>query len=129
MPEYFRWDAIQGGACHNARFDMEAFGRWVLPFLCIARLAQALLINTPLMLKARLRDNRGEALGRKTRLWRAWGYTRMTLAALLPHIFPEKRFLEALAFRNSRLLETYGTLEYGAAGTGPVCESKWSTKE
>jgi GT2 family glycosyltransferase/peptidoglycan/xylan/chitin deacetylase (PgdA/CDA1 family) len=128
MPEYFRWDAIQGGACHNARFDMGAYGGRVLPFFCIARLAQALLVNAPLMLKARLRGNMGEALGRKTRLWRAWGYTRMTLAVLLPHIFPEKRFLEALAFRNSRLLETFGTLESGATETGPASDPMCTAK-
>jgi glycosyltransferase involved in cell wall biosynthesis len=124
MPEYFRWDAIQGGACHNARFDMETYGRWFLPFLCSARLVQALLINTPLMLKARLQGNHGEALGRKTRLWRVWGYARMTLSVLLPRIFSEKRFLEALAFRNSRQLETVGKLEPAVAETAPVAGAK-----
>jgi glycosyltransferase involved in cell wall biosynthesis len=126
-PEYFRWDAIQGGACHNARIDMEAYGLWVLPFFCGARLAQALLINAPLMLKARLQGKPGEALGRKTRLWRAWGYLRMTLAVLFPRIFPEKRFLEALAFRNSRLIETFGTLESEGAEAALNSENNCKT--
>lgn len=128
-PEYFRWDALQGGAYHNARFDKEAYGRWALPFFCGARLAQALLINAPLMLKARLQGDRGEALGRQTRIWRAWGYTRMTLAVIFPAIFPEKRFVEALAFRNSRLLETCGTLDPAVADINQVSNKRCAVEE
>ena len=78
-PAYFRWNALASGAEHCAKFDLEHHGRLGLLARCIARLGQAAAINVPRYAAAKLIGDAGEAMGRRTLLWRCEGYTRRTL--------------------------------------------------
>jgi hypothetical protein len=100
--EYFRWDALSGGACYAELFDHKQRGAFGLAGLCALRVAHALCVNVPLMVLARMRGDEGEALGRRTLLWRAEGYTRRTLTILAPRWFPQRAFYESLDFRRGR---------------------------
>ena len=102
-PEYFRWDALASGAQHCAHFDYQQKGRIGLLLRCTARLAQAALINLPLLVVAKLVKDEGEVLGRKTLLWRAEGYLRKTLSILAPRLFPQSGFYKSLEFRQGRI--------------------------
>lgn len=102
-PEYFHWDALQG-AENTAKHHFNRVGRIGLVFLCLARIAQALLIHVPLWAWACLRRDPGEILGRKTRLWRTEGYTRTTLALVAPRLFPQRQFFANLDMRVGRTI-------------------------
>ena len=97
--EYFRWDALSGGAEHAVYFDYQKRGTAALLALCLARIALALLVHLPLLFVAWLRCDPGGVLGRRARLWRIEGYLRKTLALLAPRLFPQQRFFESLKFR------------------------------
>jgi len=101
-PEYFRWDALASGAQLTAHLDYQHKGLAGLLLRCIARIAQAALVNLPLMVVAWLVEDQAEVLGRKTLLWRAEGYLRKTLTILAPRLFPQRRFYESLEFRQRR---------------------------
>ncbi len=97
-PEYFKWDALQGHE-NIARIDHKSKGTVSLLLICTARLGQALLVNGPLWLWARVRGDGRDMQARLIRLWRAEAYIRRTLSLLAPRLFPQKAFLESLNFR------------------------------
>ena len=102
-PEYFRWDAQQGCdslACHDLKYK----GRVKLVFICFARIAQALLQLLPGLAWARLRNNEGDILDYKVRLWRTVGYVRRTLALLAPRWFSQEHYFDYLKFRKGRTI-------------------------
>ena len=74
--------------------------------VCVARIGQALLVNTPCLLLAYLKGNMVEILDRKCLLWRAQGYTRKCLFFISPKFFPQKRFFSALDYRVNRRYDT-----------------------
>jgi len=96
--EYFKWDALQG---HDniACIDHKSKSRLALLAICVGRLGQALLVNLPLCLWARVRGNARDVLSRQIRLWRAEAYIRRTLSLLAPRLFPQTAFIESLNFR------------------------------
>jgi glycosyltransferase involved in cell wall biosynthesis len=99
--EYFRWDALQGGD-NIATHDFRRCGRARMVPLGIARAGQAALVHLPLLILGWIRRDPGAVLGRRTRLWRAEGYLRKTLALLAPRVFPQHRFFKSLEFRSGR---------------------------
>ena len=101
-PAYLQWSALASGAEHLARFDLENHGRLGLVVRCVARLGQAGLVNGPLWLLARVRNDEGGALGRRALLSRCEGYTRRTLRELLPSVFPQRAFFASLNMSEGR---------------------------
>jgi hypothetical protein len=102
-PEYFRWDAQQGCdalACHDCKYR----GRGMLVAYCLGRIGQGLLVLLPGLIWAWLRNNRGEVLDNKVRLWRISGYTRRTLALLAPRLFSQEDYFNYLKFRKGRTI-------------------------
>jgi hypothetical protein len=102
-PEYFRWDAQQGCdalACHDCKYR----GRGMLVLFCLGRIAQGLLVLLPGLVWAWLRNNRGEILDHKVRLWRISGYARRTLALLAPRWFSQESYFAYLKFRKGRTI-------------------------
>ena len=99
--EYFRWDALQGGD-NIATHDFRRSSRARMVLLSIARAGQAALVHLPLLIRGWMRRTPGAVLGRKTRLWRAEGYLRKTLALLAPRAFPQSKFFKSLEFRSGR---------------------------
>ena len=99
-PAYFRWNALASGAEHCARFDLDHHGRSGLLVRCLARLGQAAAINLPRYAAAKLTGNVGEAMGRRTLLWRCEGYTRRTIAELLG--LKQSAFFHSLDMRAGR---------------------------
>ncbi|HEX3724969.1 MAG TPA: glycosyltransferase family A protein, partial [Pirellulales bacterium] len=101
--EYFRWDAQQG--CNAfAGLDLKYKGRPWLVLRCIARIAHALVVVVPKLAWSWLRQDTGEILGQKVRLWRTEGYARGTLALLAPGWFPQQRYFANLEFRRGRIV-------------------------
>ena len=100
--DYLRLDALSGGADHAEHLDFERHGLRRLLGRGLARIVQALLIHGPLMLGAWLRHDRGRALGRRVRLWRAEGYLRKCMAIAAPRLFPQQRFFDSLSFHHGR---------------------------
>lgn len=101
-PEYLRWDALSGGAGHAAHFDHLKRGFPTLLRNCLLRAVQTVVWQMPLYLSARWQGDEGQALGRRTRIWRNEGYLRKTLAVCLPSLFPQTAFFESLEFRHGR---------------------------
>lgn len=98
---YFRWVSRRWGV-NFARIDYKARGPLVTWILAKVRIAQALLVNMPLLLLARLRGDRAAALDRRCLVWRAEGYVRKAVQLIAPRLFPQRDFLEQLAFRKER---------------------------
>lgn len=107
--EYFRWDALSGGAGHAAHFDYSEKGVVRLCTLCAARVAKAALVHLPLYLAARLRGEQWIALGHRTQLWRTEGYLRKTLSVLAPRCFAQRDFFASLEFRHGRTIAAGAT--------------------
>jgi succinoglycan biosynthesis protein ExoM len=101
--EYLRWDARQGCSAF-AGLDCKFKGRLRLATLCAARIAHALLVVLPLLAWGWIRQDPGEVLGQKVRLWRTEGYVRGTLALLAPAWFPQQRYFADLEFRRGRVV-------------------------
>ncbi len=86
-------------------FAFRDFGEWGLArtvITCLARIAQAASVNVPLMLIAYISGDRGEVLGRKCRLLRAWGYIRETLYLISPQLFSQKSYFSRLDMRREQ---------------------------
>jgi succinoglycan biosynthesis protein ExoM len=105
--EYIRWDARQGCSAF-AGLDCKFKGRAMLVALCVARMVHALLVVIPRLAWGWLRNDPGEVLGQKVRLWRTEGYIRSTLANLAPRWFPQRRFFADLEFRRGRVVGQTG---------------------
>ena len=101
-PAFFRWDALSGGAAHAAYFDQREKGVRGLLWTSLLRMTHGVVCVTPAYLWARLLRDDGNALGRRTQLWRTEGYIRRTLSVLAPKIFAQTAFFESLEFRNGR---------------------------
>ena len=99
--EYFRLVSYRLGY-NFAYIDNKQLGRVKLIMACIARIGQALLINSPRLLWAYLWGDGAEVLGRKCLLWRVVAYTRETLFLLAPRVFTQKHFFCRLEFRRER---------------------------
>lgn len=98
---YFRWASLRVGIA-LAEVDCRLRGKGMLVFRCVARIGQALLVNVPLYVVARLTGNHGELMERKCVLWRAHAYTRETLLLLAPDVFSQRKFFDGLTFRAER---------------------------
>ena len=70
-PEHFRWDGEQG-ADTTAFLDCKRKGRGRLAILCLARIAQSLLVLLPGLARARLTKNAAEALDYKVASGGTW---------------------------------------------------------
>ncbi len=99
-PAYFRWVSLRWGN-QFARFDIKR-GKACLAAGAVARLGQALLVNVPKLLAARLKGDAAAALDAQCLLWRALGYVRTAFALMAPRVFPQRRFLAELEFRSER---------------------------
>ena len=97
-PARLRRDAVSGGAETAGRIDYPQGGLTRLVVGCAGRLAQAALLHLPLLAIAWLQHDRGEVLGRLTRLWRTEGYFRRTAAIVARCRLPSRR-IPALTFR------------------------------
>jgi glycosyltransferase involved in cell wall biosynthesis len=102
-PEYFRWDGQQG-ADTSACLDCKFKGRFRLVLLCLARIAQSLLVLLPGLAWARLTNDEAQVLDGKVRLWRNMGYVRRTLKLLAPRCFPQRQYFDYLMFRKGRTI-------------------------
>jgi hypothetical protein len=95
---YLSWRSIRRGD----NFAYRDFREWGLPrtlIACLARIAQASLINFPLMLLAYVLGNRAEVIGRKCLLLRAWGYLRQSLYLVSPRLFSQETYFSELSMR------------------------------
>lgn len=100
-PAYFRWVCLRKGS-NIPLLDRKRAGSGMTLLFCIARIAQALLINMPNLFIAYMKRNRSEILDCKCLLWRAAGYLRKTLHLFVPRIFSQKRFFSLVEFRRER---------------------------
>ena len=112
-PEYFRWDAQQG-ADTSACLDCKFKGRFQLVLLCLARIAQSLLVLLPGLAWAQLINDEAQVLDCKVRLWRNMGYVRRTLKLLAPRCFPQRQYFNYLMFRKGRTIGQHAA-QAGAA--------------
>ena len=106
--EFFRWNSLRCGI-NFAGMDHKYCGPGKTMASGLARLAQALLINTPLLIYRRWSGDEVEAFGVKCRLWRAWGYLRMCLFLFSPAWFAQQDFFGALEFRKEQRRVKGGT--------------------
>ena len=72
---YLRWAAERGGACYAER-DHREWGPVRVTALALVRVVHAAFIHGFWFAQARLRGNRGEAIGRMCQIHRAWAYAR-----------------------------------------------------
>ena len=80
----------------------------MLVLICLARIAQALVVDRAQLAWGWLRGDAGAVLGSKVRLWRAQGYVRRTLVLLAPACFPQTRYFDYLKFRRGRVIGQHG---------------------
>ena len=126
-PAYFRWNALSGAACNTAHFDSETKSVLALLVACLGRWGQALIVHLPLLLWAWLKGDKGGVLGRKTRFWRAEGYTRKTLKVVFPRLFPQKDFFDSLEFRKNLLIGNSATSQTTSDASKPDTKQKTTT--
>jgi len=98
---YLTWRALVDGG-NMAYRDFREWGLAKTVTTCSARIAQASLINFPLMLLAYIAGNSAEVIGRKCLILRAWGYLRESLRLVSPRLFPQQTFFSRLSFRGER---------------------------
>ncbi len=103
-PEFFRWDALSGGAGQATQVDFKHRGLPTVLALCLCRVAHTSLVHVPAWLWAMLRGQEGRALGRRTRIWRTEGYVRATLSLLAPRWLAQRAFFASMDFRHGRTL-------------------------
>ncbi len=101
--EHLRWDAGQGCSAF-AGLDYKFKGPLVLLIVCAARIGHALLVVVPRLAWGWIRQDPGEVLGQRVRLWRTEGYVRKTLAILAPSWFPQERYFANMEFRKGRTI-------------------------
>jgi GT2 family glycosyltransferase len=113
-PDYFRWVSLRTGV-NFALMNCRQVGCGRTMVLCVARMGQALFVNVPRLLLARLHRDKAEALDCECRLWRAVGYTRCTLRLFAPKMFAQGDFFRRIEFRSGRLSigESQGSLREG----------------
>ena len=105
--DHIRWYSLQWG-CSFAHIDRKRYGLGTTTLLASARVGQALLINLPLLIVARIRGESAEILDRWALVSRAVGYTRKTLQMLAPRLLRQERFFSRVEFRRGRERETLG---------------------
>ena len=103
QPRYLRWVSLRWGN-NFARSDFASHGHAGLALRAIARFGQAALINLPRLLQAAARGDAASALDCRLLIWRSTGYVRTALHLLAPQLFPQRRFLDELEFRNERAM-------------------------
>jgi len=99
--DYLNWRSLLIGN-NFAMINKREWGVARTALDCVARIAQAVLVNMPLLVWASARGNEAEKLGRTCLLWRVVGYIHQTLYLLAPRLFPQKGFLAKVEFRNER---------------------------
>jgi glycosyltransferase involved in cell wall biosynthesis len=95
---YLFWSSLRCGGCFAYR-DYREWGLAKTELACLARIAQAFLINIPRLVWACLWNDKAEIVGRKCRLLQALGYVRQLLFFLS---FTQERYFAGLTFRNER---------------------------
>lgn len=103
-PEYFCWDAQNGGVS-QADFDLKKHGVAGLLNRCVARLARSLLY-LPGHLSALALPPKFGSRQSSMIWWRTTGYIRRAITLLAPRICPQKRFHEYVDFRSGRVIGT-----------------------
>ena len=98
---HIKWYSLQWG-CSFAYIDRKRWGIVRTVLSSIGRIGQALLINLPMMLLARFKNNQSAMRDRQALLWRAVGYIRQTLHLAVPGIFPQEDFFSRVEFRRSQ---------------------------
>jgi glycosyltransferase involved in cell wall biosynthesis len=99
--KHVKWYSLQWG-CSFAYIDRKRLGLFKTALSAVARIGQALLINMPGLLLARLRGDGAEMLDRQALLWRAVGYVRKTLQMIAPKIFVQEEFFSRVEFRRAQ---------------------------
>lgn len=102
--EYAMWNSLQYGAARSFN-NWRRLGGLKTGWLCLARVAQAVLVNVPLLAGSYVCRNRKGILDRKIRMWRAEGYARGTARLAMPNVFPQDKFFARMSFRRGREVE------------------------
>lgn len=101
VDEYMRWTAMRQGE-HVALRELQDWGRWALPFVAVVRAGQAVVDYLPKYAVARLAGDREAALGNRCLLWRSEGYLCGAAGHVLPGVFGNGAFQQAMNFREGR---------------------------
>ncbi|MEZ6125675.1 MAG: glycosyltransferase family A protein [Planctomycetaceae bacterium] len=99
-PEYFRWDATNGGVA-QADTDYRQHGAAGLLMRCLLRASRS-AGYLPGHLLSRIRKSVCGATQSSMICWRTTGYLRRCLTILAPDLFPQKQFHESTNFRTGR---------------------------
>ena len=103
--DHLIWTSLRHGVSY-AFCDYGEQGLLRVLFACILRLAQAVIVKTPHLIIALLRQNRKTALQDKCLIARAVGYFRETLFLISSKIFSQKNFYKKIRFRQERKIIT-----------------------
>lgn len=103
-PEYFCWDAQNGGVS-QADFDCKKHGITGLLVRCAARLLRATAF-LPSHAVAKVRPPEVGASEASMVCWRTEGYLRRSLTLIAPRFFPQRAFHEYVDFRTGRVVGT-----------------------
>lgn len=104
---YVFWSSLRIGNNFAYR-DFKEWGLARTMIACSARVAQATIINFPLMLLAYVSGNGAEVIGRKCLLLRAYGYLRQSLCLVSPRLFSQETFFSRFTFRIERKVFAHG---------------------
>ena len=99
--DYFKWTCSRVGT-NLALINYKYWGSLRMSLLCLARIMHALALCVPLFFLANLIHNETESLERQCYIWVAVANARMALHLIMPKIFPQKRFMDQLEFRQER---------------------------
>ncbi len=99
--EFIKWYSLQFGISF-AHIDEKRWSLLRAALGGVARVGQALLVNLPLMIKAKIQKNKSETLDRQALLWRAVGYNRRILRSLAPRLLRQEAFFAKVEFRRGR---------------------------
>jgi glucosyl-dolichyl phosphate glucuronosyltransferase len=99
--KYLKWNSMRWGS-NKAQRNWEYRGMLVTLLLWVARLGNTIIINLPMLGKAMLVGDKGDALTRKCAIWRAYAYSRRCMLNFSGGLLQQKRFFDYIDFRNER---------------------------
>ena len=116
--EYFRRESSRNG-WGLAEETLTDRGARALGVECVARLAQACLVNAPMLVLSTVRRDRADATDRRVLLWRAEGFLRRTTQRFAPQAWSQDAFVESHQFAGHESQQIVREMASKAMWSGP----------
>lgn len=98
LPDNVRIESLRGGAIATGHIDLNSKGKNAMIGYSLLRVLKAAVVHIPTLIFALITGDTQKALAHKSRIWRAEGYCRRTLALHFPKFFHQRQFFQSLRY-------------------------------